>query len=189
MLNKESLLQAGYIFPDNSDFETSGTLYSSSFENVELDATKSNVDEWSDESTRLLLDKYAEYLELVGPMKQFKNKKLMWLKISQDLEKSLRIQKTPIQCENRFKTILRRKRVCEKNNSTSASGSKRVKINFENEIKNIAAKDDSVEPEVLQSSSNIILNVKDSNLSKVSNSKKDKTKRGILETLIEIHKE
>ncbi|KYQ52285.1 hypothetical protein ALC60_08602 [Trachymyrmex zeteki] len=112
----------------------------------------------------------------------------MWLEISKDLEKNLTLQKTPIQCENRFKTIIRRKRICEKSNSTS--GSKRVKVNFENEIKKIAAKDDSVEPEVLQNSSNIILNVKNSNLSKEFNSKKEKrTKRGILETLVEIHKE
>lgn len=188
MLNKESLLQVGYTFPDNSNLEMSGTSFSSNCENIELDATKSNINEWSDESTRLLLDKYAEYLELVGPMKQFKNKKLMWLEISKDLEKNLTLQKTPIQCENRFKTIIRRKRICEKSNSTS--GSKRVKVNFENEIKKIAAKDDSVEPEVLQNSSNIILNVKNSNLSKEFNSKKEKrTKRGILETLVEIHKE
>jgi len=187
MLNKESLLQAGYEFPDKSNLEMSKTQ-SPSFENAKLDAMKSNVDEWSDESTRLLLDKYAEYLELVGPMKQFKNKKLMWLEISKDLEKKLGVQKTSIQCENRYKTVLRRKRICEKNNSTS--GSKRIKVNFENEIKQIAAKDDSVEPEVLQSSSNIIVNVKNTKLSRVSNTKKErKTKRDILETLLEINKE
>jgi len=108
MLNKESLLQAGYEFPDKSNLEMSETQ-SPSFENAKLDAMKSNVDEWSDESTRLLLDKYVEYLELVGPMKQFKNKKLMWLEISKDLEKNLGVQKTSIQCENRYKTVLRRK--------------------------------------------------------------------------------
>jgi len=102
--------------------------------------------------------------------------------------KKFRRTKTSIQCENRYKTVLRRKRICEKNNS--ASNSKRIKVNFENEIKQIAAKDDSVEPEVLQSSSNIIVNVKNTKLSRVSNTKKEKkTKRDILETLLEINKE
>ncbi|KAL0104025.1 hypothetical protein PUN28_017009 [Cardiocondyla obscurior] len=65
-----------------------------------------------------------------------------------DLETFLNIQKTYIQCENRYKTILRRKCICIKNNSTS--GSKRAKISYENEIKQIAAKDDSLEPEIIQ---------------------------------------
>lgn len=72
---------------------------------------------------RLLLDKYADYLELVGPMKQFKNKKLMWMEIAKDLETVSGIQKTHIQCENRYKTILRRKRISDKNNSTSVKKS------------------------------------------------------------------
>lgn len=154
-----------------------------------MDASiKSNVDEWSDESTRLLLDKYANYLELVGPMKQFKNKKLMWMEIAKDLEINVGIKKTYIQCENRYKTILRRKRISDNNNSTS--GSKRVKVSFEDEIKRIAAKDDSVEPEVLQSANNIVVNVKNTDLSKTSDTiKKKKSKNSILETLVEIHKE
>lgn len=82
MMDKENLLEAGYEIPDNNsnlfEKETEESESPSFNENAELDAsTKSNVDEWSDESTRLLLDKYADYLELVGPMKRFKNKKLM----------------------------------------------------------------------------------------------------------------
>lgn len=188
MMDKENLQQAGYEIPEISFVQE--TQESSNFnENAELDASsKSNVDEWSDESTRLLLDKYADYLELVGPMKLFKNKKLMWIEIAKDLEKVLGIQKTYIQCENRYKTILRRKRISQKNNSTS--GSKRVKVDFENEIKRIANKDDSVQPEVLQSANNVIVNIKNTDLSKASNTiKKKKAKPGILETLIEIHKD
>jgi len=163
---------------------------SSSCNGNELDASTSNVDEWSDESTRLLLDKYADYLELVGPMKKFKNKKIMWIQIAKDLEAVLGIQKTYIQCENRYKTILRKKRVSDKNNSTS--GSKRVNVSFENEIKQIAAKDDSIEPEVLQNANNFVVNVKNngknsSEISKIIKNKK--TKSSLIETLVKIHKE
>ncbi|EZA46671.1 hypothetical protein X777_03601, partial [Ooceraea biroi] len=67
---------------------------SSSFdENDELHANTKN-DEWSDETTRFILDKYADYLELVGPMKKFKNKKVMWMQIAKDMETVLGIQKT-----------------------------------------------------------------------------------------------
>lgn len=41
-----------------------------------------------------------------------------------------------------------------------------MKVSFEDEIKRIAAKDDSLEPEVLQSANNIVVNVKNSNLLK-----------------------
>lgn len=64
----------------------------------------------------------------------------MWQQIAEDLEATFGIKKTYIQCENRYKTILKRKRICDKNNSTS--GSKRMKVDFENEIKKIAAVDD-----------------------------------------------
>ncbi|XP_026825967.1 uncharacterized protein LOC113562068 isoform X2 [Ooceraea biroi] len=161
---------------------------SSSFdENDELHANTKN-DEWSDETTRFILDKYADYLELVGPMKKFKNKKVMWMQIAKDMETVLGIQKTYIQCENRYKTVLRRKRICDKNNATS--GSKRAKINFENELKQIATKDDSIEPEVLQSANKVVLNVKNTNVSESSNTLKNKkAKCNLLQTLIEIHKE
>ncbi|XP_026829980.1 uncharacterized protein LOC113563086 [Ooceraea biroi] len=105
------------------------TEESSSFdENDELHANTKN-DEWSDETTRFILDKYADYLELVGPMKKFKNKK-------------------------------------------------------------IATKDDSIEPEVLQSANKVVLNVKNTNVSESSNTLKNKkAKCNLLQTLIEIHKE
>lgn len=87
MMNKGDLLEAGYEIPDNNLYEKETEESPSFNENAELDAsTKNSVDEWSNESTRLLLDKYSVYLELVGPMKQFKNKKLMWMEIAKDLE-------------------------------------------------------------------------------------------------------
>ncbi|RLU21200.1 hypothetical protein DMN91_005573, partial [Ooceraea biroi] len=103
MMDKKKLSEAGHEISDNTIF----TEESSSFdENDELHANTKN-DEWSDETTRFILDKYADYLELVGPMKKFKNKKVMWMQIAKDMETVLGIQKTYIQCENRYKTVLR----------------------------------------------------------------------------------
>ncbi|CAL1672031.1 unnamed protein product [Lasius platythorax] len=75
MMNKGDLLEAGYEIPDDNLYEKETEESPSFNENAELDAsTKNSVDEWSNESTRLLLDKYADYLKLVGPMKNSKIK-------------------------------------------------------------------------------------------------------------------
>ncbi|EFN80753.1 hypothetical protein EAI_12993, partial [Harpegnathos saltator] len=78
---------------------------------LKMEATKSKneVTAWCDASTRLLLDKYEQYLPLIGPMKQFKCKKSMWIQISQDILTELNIERNAVQCENRYKTILKRK--------------------------------------------------------------------------------
>ncbi|XP_077280486.1 uncharacterized protein LOC143907513 isoform X2 [Temnothorax americanus] len=176
MVQKKQLLEAGFEFPSN-DLDSLHTQEKHISEN-----------EWLDTSTTLLLDKYATYLELVGPMKKFKNKKAMWQlwqQIAEDLEATLGIKKTYIQCENRYKTILKRKRVSDKNNSTS--GSKRMKVNFENEIKKIAAIDDSVQPEISQSANKVVINVKDT--PQTSNVKKNKKDSSLAQTLLKIHNE
>ncbi|CAH1107031.1 unnamed protein product [Psylliodes chrysocephalus] len=45
---------------------------------------------WNDPQTRLLLDKYEEYMDAVGPLKKFKNKKIMWQYIAKDMYLALR---------------------------------------------------------------------------------------------------
>lgn len=42
--------------------------------------------EWGDSETKLLLDLYHEYLPQVGPLKKFRNKKIMWQKISDEIK-------------------------------------------------------------------------------------------------------
>ena len=111
-----------------------------------------------------MLDEYAEKLKFVGPVKKFPTKKIMWVHIADDLKKKAGLTKTADQCENRYKTVMKRKKSSEKNNSTS--GAKRMAISFENEIGKIAAIDDSLEPEILQSSNKIVSNMKETSVSK-----------------------
>lgn len=66
--------------------------------------------EWGEEMTRMLLDKYQEYMAEVGPMKTFKTKKKMWECISTAINQTFNVKKNPQQVENRFKTILKRKK-------------------------------------------------------------------------------
>ncbi|GLV33441.1 hypothetical protein CBL_20180 [Carabus blaptoides fortunei] len=104
--------------------------------------------EWKISETKVLLDKYENYLSQVGPMKKFKTKRIMWKKISADLKEIFNVEKTDLQCENRYKTILKRKKKAVDNNHRS--GSSRETIEYEEEIRKISAIDDSLEPEVLR---------------------------------------
>jgi len=86
-------------------------------------------------------------------MKRFKTKKTMWSQISADMQKMLNISKTALQIENRYKTVLKRKKKAVENNSRS--GSSREEVPFEEELRKIAHSDDSIEPEVLRSARNV----------------------------------
>ncbi|XP_025154752.1 uncharacterized protein LOC112588587 isoform X1 [Harpegnathos saltator] len=71
---------------------------------------KKSSDYWSNSGTSFLLDKYETYMSDIGPMKKFKTKKLMWAQISKDMLTMLDVLKTPLQVENRYKTVLKRKK-------------------------------------------------------------------------------
>lgn len=100
----------------------------------------------------------------------------MWAKIS-----SMIPEKTPKQCEERYKTVLRRKKTAVDNNS--ASGSKRKKIEFEDELNRICLLDDSIEPGVQISSQKCFINEKSE---KVKVEKFKIRNRTVQETLIEL---
>lgn len=150
---------------------------------------------WCDESTRLLLDKYEQYLPIIGPMKRFKCKKSMWIQISNDISTELNIVRSDVQCENRYKTILKRKAQSVRNNQQS--GAKRTKVEFEEELNKIKTIDDSLEPEVLQGPGKIIEKDKENvaNVENVANyavqklTKDKKKKMSINETLLHIQKD
>nr|CAI5846084.1 unnamed protein product [Callosobruchus analis] len=89
----------------NSEYEETSEAPASL--NSSSGSSKYNIT-WSGDETRLLLDKYKQYLSLVGQMKKFKNKKLMWIQISKDSKNQFDIERTPQQTENRYKTILKR---------------------------------------------------------------------------------
>lgn len=134
------------------------------------------VSVWSDGETRHLLDLYANYMSEIGPMKKFKNKKDMWVKIASEVS-----EKTAKQCEERYKTVLRRKKVAIDNNH--ASGSKRKHIDFEDELTKICQMDDSIEPEIQISSQKCVKAEKSEN-QKFKNPKLKK--KTVQETLLEI---
>lgn len=79
-------------------------------------------------------------------MKKFKRKKNLWEQIAADIEKVFQCKRSPIQCENRYKTVLKRKKKAVDNNHTS--GCERQDVPYEEQLTKIAAVDDSIEPEV-----------------------------------------
>ena len=86
-------------------------------------------------------------------MKKFKSKKAMWAEIAKNLQENLNISKTPIQIENRYKTVLKRKKKAVENNKKS--GSSLQEVPFEEELREISQVDDSIEPEVLRSAKSV----------------------------------
>lgn len=148
-----------------------------------MDTDKTEQITWCDDSTKLLLDKYEQYLALVGPMKQFKCKKAMWMQIAEDIKTEINIVRSATQCENRYKTILKRKNQSTKNNLQS--GAKRIKVDFEEEINKIKAIDDSLEPEILQGPGKVI---EKENIPKRCQEIKKKT-MSMSDTLLQIQKD
>ncbi|XP_018393358.1 PREDICTED: uncharacterized protein LOC108772335 [Cyphomyrmex costatus] len=133
-----------------TDKEDESDLTSAIFE--ENNSPK-HADSWTDFSTVFMLDKYKLYLSQIGPMKKFKSKKTMWAQISKDLQKDCNVSKTSLQVENRYKTVLKRKKKAVENNHKS--GNSREKVPFEEELREISQADDSIEPEVLRSAQSV----------------------------------
>lgn len=166
------------------DTSTESTSTSTSISTKE----RSELSTWCEESTRFLLDKYEQYLPVVGPMKQFKCKKSMWMQISNDIATELNIVRSSVQCENRYKTILKRKMQSVSGNQQS--GAKRTKVEFEDELNKIKAIDDSVEPEILQGPGKLIEKHKEKIMNKENTInctvEKTRKKKSISETLLQI---
>lgn len=146
----------GYYFLDGTDRAICTFIYVNEFvlslpdadERNDQDAKISQTSEWSEGETRVLLDKFYDYLSQVGPMKRFKNKKAMWAAIALDIEDETGHFKTAEQCQNRFKTIKKRRSEAKKHNATS--GAEPTEIPFDDELAKIKSIDDSFEPELLR---------------------------------------
>lgn len=53
-----------------------------------------------------------------------------------------------MQCENRYKTVIKKKKKSVDNNSKS--GSSRMEVEYEEELKKISAADNNIKPEILK---------------------------------------
>lgn len=107
------------------------------------------VTTWTEEQTRCMLNMYLADLDNVGPLKKFRNKRDMWESISKKLFEQLGVLFTAVQVENRFKNVSKKNKNVLKNNRTS--GSTIVGTPYDSEMRQIAAVDDSIEPEVIMS--------------------------------------
>lgn len=140
-------------------------------------------EQWSDAESKLLLDKYGQYLEQIGPLKKFKNKKNMWLQISSDMG-DVGYEKTALQCENRYKTILKRKKKAIDNNRST--GAVRQNVQYEDELNKIKSIDDSVEPEVLRDINTV---TKKRSIEGTTTTATTGKRKSMSDILVQIHKE
>nr|CAI5817679.1 unnamed protein product [Callosobruchus analis] len=113
-----------------------------------------------------------------------------------EIEKTLGILRTPVQCESRFKTIMKRKSLVTTENKKS--GNVRMSLQYEAEISKIKGIDDSIEPEILMDITHTTKSMKSNseNLnerSQPSTLKYDpgmkKKKKTLIDVMLSIHKE
>ncbi|KAF5306256.1 hypothetical protein FQA39_LY08954 [Lamprigera yunnana] len=147
LLEVETIWQLSFSL-DNEDFcqiEVSSSEVSEEHHNDEGKQKHDQETAWGEQGTKYLLDKYETYLPHLGPLKRLK-KKYLWVAISDDLKRILNINKTSLQCENRYKTIMKRKKITINHNNRT--GESRRTDPYEKELSRIAAIDDSIEPPV-----------------------------------------
>nr|XP_054931993.1 uncharacterized protein LOC129387231 [Dermacentor andersoni] len=155
-------------------------------DDCERGSRDSTLREWTEEETKLLLDKYHAYLGLVGPMKTFKTKKAMWRAISLDIEDALGLQKSPKQCQNRFQTVKRRTSHQDLHNR--ASGAEPTQVPFY-QMGKIAAVDHSLEPYLLRGPGRVVFkSTSVSTLAKMSAARKA-TSKAMSEMMWKIHQD
>lgn len=163
----------------SSEVVSSDEVDEAEFETLE----SSHKGEWSDSGTKFMLERYELYVPQVGPSKKFKTKKRMWQEIATDLKNILNEHFTHVQVENRYKTVMKRKKAAVVNNNRT--GASRVSVPYETEVNRIAALDDSIEPEVLRSANDITY--LKSTESVEPPKKRLKKLKTIQETLVEIY--
>lgn len=84
----------------------------------------------------------------VGPMKKFKDKKSMWAAIAGELSSETGLERTAMQCENRFKTVKKKHNNARKHNRQS--GVSPVDIPYAEQMDKLAAVEYALYPEVLR---------------------------------------
>ncbi|KAL1476391.1 hypothetical protein MTO96_036540 [Rhipicephalus appendiculatus] len=103
---------------------------------------------WSQGETRKLLEKFTNYIPEVGPIKKFKDTKTTWTAIAAELRLETGIERTPLQCENRLKTVKKRYNNARKHNRQS--GVSPIEVPYADEMGKLAAVDYTVFPEVMR---------------------------------------
>ena len=96
----------------------------------------------------------------------------MWAKIAEDLSEAFLHPFSAAQVENPYKTIMKRKNAAV--NKNKRSGASRIDVPYEEEINKIAAVDDSIEPDVMRSVSEVIEKPSPSERATTSNPRKRK---------------
>ncbi|CAI6353933.1 unnamed protein product [Macrosiphum euphorbiae] len=83
----------------------------------------------------------------------------MWKQIATNNDNELGVKFSFIQVENRYKTICKRKKLVINNNRQT--GASRMDDTFESEWNQITNNDDSILPEILRNTTNVVINKKD----------------------------
>lgn len=88
---------------------------------------------WNEDQSDWLLEEYLSNIKEIVLKRQFKTKKIMWAHITEKFKNKNNINKTTDQYQNRYKTLIRRKKNQVDHNKIS--GNSRMSIPFEDSLK------------------------------------------------------
>ncbi|XP_054923409.2 uncharacterized protein [Dermacentor andersoni] len=109
---------------------------------------------WSESRTRFLISDYKEKKALLGKKGGFRTKKALWQALANAINKRFHCNVSPIQAENKWKSLERAyKRAKTKNNS---SGHSRVNCSHEEELGEVLEREHHIAPPFLLAPGKVI---------------------------------
>ncbi|XP_050025169.2 uncharacterized protein [Dermacentor andersoni] len=102
---------------------------------------------WSTRKTKFFISKYTEMKNLVGKSRELRTRKLLWVRLTELINKEFMCNMTSTQIENKWKSLDRAYKRSKKENSSS--GHHRVTCEYEEELSEILEKEHSINPRLL----------------------------------------
>ncbi|XP_072145703.1 uncharacterized protein [Dermacentor andersoni] len=111
---------------------------------------------WSTNKSKFLITKYKEFKEVIGKKGGFRTKKAMWEKLAHEINQEFRCHMTPLQVENKWKSM---KRVYKKTKiKNSSSGHSRTACEYEGELSEVLEREHHITPVALLTPGRIVAN-------------------------------
>ncbi|XP_077501597.1 uncharacterized protein LOC144112656 isoform X2 [Amblyomma americanum] len=113
-------------------------------------------DAWSERKSRFLITKYKEAKDNIGRKGGFRTKKAMWEKLTDQINSEFGCHLTPLQVENKWKTMERAYKKSKAKNGSS--GHSRAACLYERELSEVLEREHHITPVALLAPGRIVAN-------------------------------
>ncbi|XP_075546456.1 uncharacterized protein LOC142579779 isoform X2 [Dermacentor variabilis] len=111
---------------------------------------------WNTNKSKFLISKYKEFKEVIGKKGGFRTKKAMWEKLAQEINQEFQCHMTPLQVENKWKSMERAYKKTKIKNSSS--GHSRAACEYEGELSEVLEREHHITPVALLAPGRIVAN-------------------------------